>query len=154
MIPAESSDSDTGSPVGIWTGVRLEKNSLVKHYKPEELQNRQVMVYCNIKPGKMRGYDSQAMVLAATKDKHQDNELCELLAPPAGAKEGSRPSCGDLEVGSASAGVSVKNISKMWGQAQPLFLIDESKRATFNGLPWVMPEGDVTVPSLVGQEIS
>ncbi|CAJ1329731.1 unnamed protein product [Effrenium voratum] len=88
-------------------------SSLVKHYKEEELKNRQVVVYCNIKPGKMRGLESQAMVLAATKNKGAEDEVCELLDPPAGCKEGSRPVVGDLEIGSASEGVSVKNISKM-----------------------------------------
>jgi len=123
-------------------------SSLVKHYKAEELKDRQVMVYCNIKPGKMRGFESQAMVLAATKDKGAENEKCELLAPPKGTAEGTRPMCGKLEVGSLSEGVSVKNISKVWGQVQPLLQTSGAKEAMFEGTTLTMKGGSVTVPSL------
>jgi len=125
-------------------------SSLVKHYKAEELKDRQVMVYCNIKPGKMRGFDSQAMVLAATQDKGADNEKCELLAPPEGTAEGTRPMCGKLEVGSLSEGVSVKNISKVWGQVQPLLQTNGAKEAMFEGTTLTMKGGSVAVPSLTG----
>mmetsp|Transcript_101249 Transcript_101249/g.253806 ORF Transcript_101249/g.253806 Transcript_101249/m.253806 type:complete len:650 (-) Transcript_101249:109-2058(-) len=125
-------------------------SSLVKHYKEDDLKDRQVVVYCNIKPGKMRGFESQAMVLAATKDKGADNEVCELLAPPKGAKEGTRVVCGNLEAGSTSANVSTKNISKVWGQVQPLLQTNGKKEATFKGTVFTMPEGPVTVGSLTG----
>eukprot|EP00930_Biecheleria_cincta_P070901 TRINITY_DN58479_c0_g1_i1.p1 TRINITY_DN58479_c0_g1~~TRINITY_DN58479_c0_g1_i1.p1 ORF type:complete len:650 (+),score=136.86 TRINITY_DN58479_c0_g1_i1:63-2012(+) len=125
-------------------------SSLVKHYKAEELKNRQVVVYCNIKPGKMRGFESQAMVLAATQDKGAENEKCELLAPPEGTAEGTRPMCGKLEVGSLSEGVSVKNISKVWGQVQPLLQTSGAKEAMFEGTTLTMKGNAVTVPSLTG----
>merc|ERR1712190_461791 len=70
-------------------------SGLVKHYKVEELQNRPVVVYCNIKPTKMRGVESQAMVLAATRNKGAEDETCELLAPPANVPEGARSTCGN-----------------------------------------------------------
>mmetsp|Transcript_46238 Transcript_46238/g.110004 ORF Transcript_46238/g.110004 Transcript_46238/m.110004 type:complete len:651 (+) Transcript_46238:85-2037(+) len=107
-------------------------SSLVKHYKAEDLQNRPVVVYCNIKPGKMRGFESQAMVLAATKDKGSEEEKCELLTPPEGVSEGTTLVCGSIQVGSTSASVSVKNISKVWGQVQPLLLTNGTCEATFN----------------------
>jgi len=125
-------------------------SSLVKHYKEEELKNRQVVVYCNIKPGKMRGLESQAMVLAATKNKGAEDEVCELLDPPAGCKEGSRPVVGDLEIGSASEGVSVKNISKVWGQVQPSLQMSDKGEATFEGATMMMKEGPVKAKSLTG----
>merc|ERR1712087_846826 len=71
-------------------------------YKEADLKNRKVVVYCNIKPGKLAGHESQAMVLAATKGKGTDDEVCELLDPPKDTKIGTRPLCGDLEVGSQS----------------------------------------------------
>merc|ERR1711972_240416 len=123
-------------------------SSLVKHYQAEELINRQVVVYCNIKPGKMRGYESQAMVLAATANKGADNEKCELLSPPEGTKEGTRANCGSLEAGSLSENLSTKNISKVWGTVQPLFVTDDKKQATFKGTPVTMQGSALSVPSL------
>jgi len=123
-------------------------SSLVKHYKEEELKDRQVVVYCNIKPGKMRNFESQAMVLAATKDKGAEAEQCELLAPPPGTLEGTRVMCGDLEAGSLSAAQSIKHISKVWNQVQPLLQTNGKCEATFNGTVWTMKEGPVTVGSL------
>jgi len=123
-------------------------SSLVQHYSADELQNRQVVVYCNIKPGKMRGLESQAMVLAATKNKGEKDEICELLDPPAGCAEGSRPLVGDIEVGSASAGVNVKNISKVWGQVQPSLNMNEKGEAAFDGTTLMMKEGPLRAKSL------
>lgn len=123
-------------------------SSLVGHYTADELQNRQVVVYCNIKPGKMRGLESQAMVLAATKNKGEKDEICELLDPPAGCAEGTRPLVGELEVGSASDGVSVKYISKVWGQVQPSLNMNEKGEASFDGTPLMMKEGPVRAKSL------
>jgi len=125
-------------------------SSLVKHYKEDELKDRQVFVYCNIKPGKMRGFESQAMVLAATSNKGEENEKCELLKPPKGAAEGQRPMCGKLEVGSLSEGVSVKNISKVWGQVQPLLQTNPNCEAMFDGTVLKMKEGPIKADTLTG----
>uniref|UniRef100_A0A7S2CBH4 tRNA-binding domain-containing protein n=1 Tax=Alexandrium andersonii TaxID=327968 RepID=A0A7S2CBH4_9DINO len=125
-------------------------SSLVKHYKEEELKDRPVVVYCNIKPGKMRNFESQAMVLAATKDKGADDEKCELLAPPKGAGEGTRMMCGALEAGSQSATQSVKHISKVWNQVQPLLQTNGKCEAMFSGKVLTMKDSPVTVGSLTG----
>lgn len=53
----------------------------------------------------------------------------ELITPPAATKEGERPTCGDLAVGSTSEGVSTKNISKVWGQVQPLLTVNDGCQA-------------------------
>jgi len=125
-------------------------SSLVKHYQEDQLKDRQVVVYCNIKPGKMRGYDSQAMILAATRDKGTENEVCELVTPPSGTTEGTRAMCGGVEVGSQSATQSVKHISKVWSQVQPLLQTSGSKEATFSGTTLTMNQAPLTVESLTG----
>lgn len=129
-------------------------SGLVKHYRMEDLKNRQVVVYCNIKPTKMRGFESQAMVLAATVDKGSDHEKCELLAPPAGTKEGTRAMCGALEAGSLSEQASVKHGSKVWAQVQPLLKTDGLKQGAFDGRPLTMNAGLITVSSLGDAGIS
>ncbi|AHM55535.1 methionyl-tRNA synthetase MetG [Peptoclostridium acidaminophilum DSM 3953] len=54
-----------------------EKRQIVsgisKHYKPEELIGKHVVVVCNLKPVKLRGIDSQGMILAAVND--DENKL-------------------------------------------------------------------------------
>lgn len=39
-----------------------------KHYAPEELVGKQVVVVANLQPATLRGVESQGMVLAATDD--------------------------------------------------------------------------------------
>lgn len=58
-------------------------SGLVRHIPVEEMQNRMVVLLCNLKPAKMRGVLSEAMVMcASTPDK------VEILAPPEGAVPG------------------------------------------------------------------
>ena len=53
-----------------------------------QMQNRPVVVMCNLKPAKMRGVESQGMVMcASTPDK------VELMTPPSDAKPGERVTC-------------------------------------------------------------
>ena len=61
----------------------------------EEMQGRKVVVVCNLKPVKMRGIKSSAMVLAASpkiKEGEVDDHKgpVELVNPPEGAKAGER----------------------------------------------------------------
>lgn len=127
---------------------------LQKHYCIEELRGRKVVVYCNIKPGKLAGYESQAMVLAATKDKGTEAEVCKLLDPPEGASEGTRPMCGSLEIGCNSATQSVKHVSKFWNQVMPLFLANDKGEAAFGGTPLTMGGAVITTGSLTIAPIS
>ncbi len=50
-----------------------EKRTLVagiaQYYRPEELINRKIAVIKNLEPRKMRGIESQGMLLAASNDK-------------------------------------------------------------------------------------
>jgi methionyl-tRNA synthetase len=41
---------------------------LKKHYRPEELVGRNIVVVSNLAPRKMRGYESQGMLLAASSE--------------------------------------------------------------------------------------
>lgn len=41
-------------------------SGLVKYIPIEEMQNKMVVVLCNLKPAKMRGIESQGMVLCAS----------------------------------------------------------------------------------------
>lgn len=50
-----------------------------------KMQNRMAILLCNLKPAKMRGVISQAMVMCASSP-----EKVEILAPPPGAVPGDR----------------------------------------------------------------
>lgn len=50
------------------TGLRLERQILAgiaKHYKPEELIGKQIVIVANLEPKQMMGEESQGMLLAA-----------------------------------------------------------------------------------------
>ena len=49
------------------------------------MQNRMAVLMCNLKPAKMRGVVSQAMVMCASSP-----EKVEILDPPSGASPGDR----------------------------------------------------------------
>ncbi|NXQ63085.1 AIMP1 protein, partial [Anthoscopus minutus] len=64
---------------------RTVVSGLVKHVPLEKMQNRMAVLLCNLKPAKMRGVVSQAMVMCASSP-----EKVEILAPPPGAVPGDR----------------------------------------------------------------
>jgi methionine--tRNA ligase beta chain len=64
---------------------RTVVSGLVRHIPEAEMQDRMVVVLCNLKPSAMRGIKSFAMVLCATS---ADGEKTEFVIPPAGSKPG------------------------------------------------------------------
>ena len=58
-------------------------SGLVKHVPIDEMQNRMVVILCNLKPAKMRGIVSEAMVMCASTP-----EKVEILTPPPSAVPG------------------------------------------------------------------
>lgn len=67
--------------------LRPVASGLRQHYRLEELDQRLVLMICNLKEAKMQGFLSTGMVLAA---KSADGNVVELLQPPAEAKVGDR----------------------------------------------------------------
>ncbi|XP_017093788.2 aminoacyl tRNA synthase complex-interacting multifunctional protein 1 [Drosophila bipectinata] len=67
---------------------RTVVSGLVKFVPLEEMQDRLVVVMCNLKPAKMRGVTSEAMVMCASTP-----EKVEVLSPPAGAVPGDLVYC-------------------------------------------------------------
>lgn len=72
---------------------RTVVSGLVRFFTLEEMQNRMVIVLCNLKPAKMRGVVSEAMVMcASTPDK------VEIMAPPEGAVPGDLVQCEGIQL--------------------------------------------------------
>ena len=66
---------------------RTVVSGLVKYLTVEQLNNQLVLLLCNLKPAKMRGIESQAMLLCATS---ADGNTVEFLQPPVGASPGDK----------------------------------------------------------------
>lgn len=58
---------------------------IAKHYTPEELVGKKIVVVANLKPAKLRGIESQGMLLAAS-----DEENCAILMPLKDVAVGSK----------------------------------------------------------------
>ncbi len=74
-------DAGEGEPRTICSGL---KNS----YKPEELQNRKILLFANLKPNALRGIMSQGMLFAG--DLNAEAHTCRLVSVPEDAKPGDR----------------------------------------------------------------
>lgn len=68
-------------------GMRQIVAGIAKHYQPEALVGRKIVVVANLKPAKLMGEKSEGMLLAASDE---ESNLLELLSPgnsmPAGAR--------------------------------------------------------------------
>jgi aminoacyl tRNA synthase complex-interacting multifunctional protein 1 len=100
----------------------------------EEMQGRKVVVVCNLKPVKMRGVKSCAMVLAASprlKEGEADDHKgpVELVSPPADAKAGGRVWF-DGWTGTPEKVLNPKK--KIWETFQPGFTTTDALEVAFD----------------------
>ncbi|KAL7948573.1 nucleic acid-binding protein [Trichoderma barbatum] len=100
----------------------------------EEMQGRKVIVVCNLKPVKMRGIKSSAMVLAASpkvKEGEVDDHKgpVELVTPPEGAKAGERVFFEGWK-GEPEGVLNPKK--KIWETFQPGFTTTDGLEAAFD----------------------
>mmetsp|Transcript_11374 Transcript_11374/g.27891 ORF Transcript_11374/g.27891 Transcript_11374/m.27891 type:complete len:161 (+) Transcript_11374:2146-2628(+) len=73
--------------VGDADGPRTVVSGLANYIPLEEMAGKMCVVLCNLKPAKMRGIESQGMVLCASDN---DEGRVELMTPPEGAQVGER----------------------------------------------------------------
>ncbi|KAI9190741.1 uncharacterized protein BJ171DRAFT_451202 [Polychytrium aggregatum] len=141
----EQVDLGEGAPRTVVSG-------LVKYMEASELENKLVLLLCNLKPAKMRGIESQAMVLAATGA----DGTVELINAPKGSKPGDRAHF-DGHQGEPEAQLNPKK--KVFEAIQPHLRTDAKKRACFvepsSGKECVLKtaKGECTVKSVVGASI-
>ncbi|KAK4454204.1 hypothetical protein QBC34DRAFT_155124 [Podospora aff. communis PSN243] len=100
----------------------------------EEMQGRKVVVVCNLKPVKMRGIKSSAMVLAASpriKEGEVDDHKgpVELVNPPADAKAGERVY---FEGWQAEPEKVLNPKKKIWETFQPGFTTTDDLEVAFD----------------------
>ncbi|KAF6128627.1 aminoacyl tRNA synthetase complex interacting multifunctional protein 1 [Phyllostomus discolor] len=107
---------------------RTVVSGLVNHVPLDQMQNRMVILLCNLKPAKMRGVLSQAMVMCASSP-----EKVEILAPPNGSVPGDRITF-DAFPGDPDKELNPKK--KIWEQIQPDLYTNGECVATYKGTPF------------------
>jgi len=104
---------------------RTVVSGLVKHIPLDQMQNRMAILMCNLKPAKMRGVLSQAMVMCASSP-----DKVEILDPPSGAVPGDRVTFQGFP-GEPDKELNPKK--KVWEQVQPDLRTDAQCVATYKG---------------------
>lgn len=124
-------------------------SGLQKFYTLEQMQDRRVLVICNLKPAKLAGFKSHGMVLCASDESHEHVEFVE---PPEGAKAGERVFI-DSQSGEAISAAQVKK-QKVWEQVSAELRTNDVYEATYKGEPIKTSAGACLVRSLKGMHIS
>eukprot|EP00898_Chlorokybus_atmophyticus_P000059 jgi/Chlat1/1053/Chrsp110S01561 len=122
-------------------------SGLVKYVPVEEMQDRKVVVLCNLKPRNMRGVKSNGMLMAASDAAHENVEL---LNPPADAPVGERIGFGDQALEAAWPPNKVQK-QKAWEKE---LRTSADKVAFFKDLPFTTSAGPVTVTRIADGNIS
>jgi methionine--tRNA ligase beta chain len=131
------------------TGPREIASGLREHYSLEDMQDRLVLVVCNLKPAKLFDFVSSGMVLAA---KSADGSKVELVEPPADAIIGERVFIEGL-TGEPASSTQVKK-KKVWEGVAKDLRIGDGGVATWTGQVIQTSAGPCKAPTLVGVPIS
>lgn len=110
---------------------RTVVSGLVKFVPIEEMKDRMVVVMCNLKPAKMRGVTSEAMVMCASTP-----EKVEVLSPPATAVPGDLVHC-EGYVRNPEPQLNPKK--KVFETCAPDLTTNDSLQACYKGTPWNVP---------------
>ncbi|KIJ54689.1 hypothetical protein M422DRAFT_24595 [Sphaerobolus stellatus SS14] len=136
---------------------RTVVSGLVNYIPIEQMQDKWLIVVCNLKPANMRGVKSHAMVLCASHKDGKDAGI-EIVDPPKGSKPGERIYFEGFEDDKALDQLNPKK--KIFETIQPGFTTLEGREAA-----WVDPvtksvhrirtkDGVCTAPSFVGASLS
>ncbi|CAH2084658.1 unnamed protein product [Euphydryas editha] len=120
---------------------RTVVSGLVNHVPIDEMRERIVMVLCNLKPVKMRGVTSEAMVMCASSP-----EKVEVLIPPNGAAPGDLVSC---EGYPREPEAQMNPKKKIFETCAPDLKTNHQGVACYKGSPLIIPgKGPITAPTL------
>lgn len=129
---------------------RTVVSGLVKYVPEEELLGRSIILLCNLKPQKMRGVESQGMLLCASIE--GENKQVEPLDPPEECAPGERVYIEGYENGEPEAELKPKK--KVFEKLQADFKISEDLFAQWKENNFMTKLGPVTCKTLRGGSIS
>ncbi|KAK9055145.1 hypothetical protein SSX86_026227 [Deinandra increscens subsp. villosa] len=134
---------------------RIICSGLVKYIPLDDLQDKNVVVFANLKPRNMRGVKSAGMLMAASDASHENVEL---LEPPVGSVPGDRIWFGtEEEKEKLPEAASPNQIAKkkIWEQVQPHLATTGTCVATLGGTHlMVTSAGSVVSKSLINANIA
>ncbi|CAL8297727.1 unnamed protein product [Lota lota] len=130
--------------------LRTVVSGLVAYISQEEMQDRLVLLLCNLKPQKMRGIESQAMVLCAAIE--GEPRRVEPLDPPEGSSPGDRVFVEGYETGKPDDKLNPKK--KVWEKLQVDLKVSGECVAQWKGQHLITKLGQVTCKTLKGGNIS
>eukprot|EP01022_Parablepharisma_sp_SALTPOND_P014737 TRINITY_DN2029_c0_g1_i1.p1 TRINITY_DN2029_c0_g1~~TRINITY_DN2029_c0_g1_i1.p1 ORF type:complete len:450 (-),score=56.53 TRINITY_DN2029_c0_g1_i1:811-2160(-) len=136
--------------VDIGGEIRKIASGLQEYVKIEEMQDKNVVVFCNLKPKKMAGYPSHGMVLCASND---DHTKVELLSPPEGTKPGDVLTVEGLERKPA-ADINLSRDNNPWNKVVPKLSTNEELILTFEGKPVKTSLGPIKAKTMKAAHIS
>lgn len=96
-------DAGEGEPRTICSGLRAS-------YKAEELKDRMIVLFANLKPAPLRGIMSNGMFFAGDTD---EEHVCVLIAPPEDAKPGDRATFHGIAPATDGRILKVKDFEKI-----------------------------------------
>ncbi|XP_076256070.1 aaRS-interacting multifunctional protein 1 isoform X2 [Rhynchophorus ferrugineus] len=111
--------------------LRTVCSGLVKYVPLDDLKDRKVLLLCNLKPVKMRGIVSEAMVMCASSEKG-----VEVLVPPLGAEPGELVHC---EGYSRQPDVVMNPKKKIFETVALHLHTNESLQACYKEVPLIVP---------------
>lgn len=129
---------------------RTVVSGLVAYVSQEDLQDRVVLVLCNLKPQKMRGIESQAMLLCASIE--GEPRRVEPLDPPEGCSPGERVFVEGYESGKPDERLNPKK--KVWEKLQADLKISDECVAQWKDRKLLTKLGQITCKTLKGGNIS
>nr|XP_057902279.1 tyrosine--tRNA ligase, cytoplasmic [Doryrhamphus excisus] len=129
---------------------RTVVSGLVAYVSQEDLQDRSVLVLCNLKPQKMRGIESQAMLLCASIE--GEPRRVEPLDPPEGSSPGERVFVEGYEAGKPEDRLNPKK--KVWEKLQVDLKVSDERAAQWKDKPLMTKLGQITCKTLKGGNIS
>lgn len=136
--------------VGDADGPREIASGLREHYSLDDMQDRKVLVVCNLKAAKIVGFSSNGMVLAA---KSPDGSHVELIDAPADATIGERVFIDGQSPGEALSSTQIKK-KKVWETVAANLKTAEGGVATWEGHEIQTSAGVCKAATLVGAPIS
>lgn len=125
---------------------RTVVSGLVKHYTLEEMQNRLIVVFCNLKPAKMRGILSEGMVMCASSP-----AKVELVCPPPGCVPGDLVHC---EGYARNPDAQLNPKKKIWETVAPDLMTNDGLVVCYKGAPLYVPnKGQIKAPTQKGVHV-
>merc|ERR1712227_168606 len=137
VFPQKHADAETLYVLEVELGEDIPRtvvSGLTKHIPINKLWDRYGVFLCNLKPVKMRGIVSTAMLMCgSTPDK------VEIIDPPEGVKPGQRVYVPEFP-GTPDAQLNPKK--KIFEQIQPDLSINEEGIASYKNKPWQVIDED------------